>query len=140
MHVLANDAMGLFRGESDKAWHLAVVMRDPLCPKTEWSRIRIAWLLLEARPIDASAIESRRSAGLESASAQAELFKSLSKQNSVRLARASRRILLFAAVNQPIEKRTGRDDDGLGPHSAAIAQTNANDATAVLSSQFSVLS
>ena len=67
-------------------------------------------------------VQPRRSAGLEAASAQAELLQRLAQQNRVGLARPSRRILLLAAVDQPVEERSGGDDDGLRADGAAVAQ------------------
>ena len=131
VHVLADDAMRLCRGPGDVARHLRVVMRNALGAKAERRRIDVARLLGKARPVDAASVEARRSSGLEPASAQAELLQSLAQQNGVGFARTSRRVLLLAAVNQAVEKCSGRDDDGRRADRAAVAQANAENAAAV---------
>ena len=141
MHVFANDAMSLRSGPRDEAGHLRVVMGHALGAKAEWRGIDVAWLLRKARPVDGAAVQARWSSGLEAAAAQAQLLQRLAQQNRVWLAGTSRRILLFPAVNQSVEKSSRRDDDSLRANGAAVAKANAqNAAMRVLSSQFSVLS
>ncbi len=122
VHVFADDAVRLRRGPGDVAGHLRVVVRDALGAEAERRRIDVARLRREARPVDAASIEARRSAGLEAASAQAELLQGFAQQDRVGLARASCGILLLAAVDQSVEERSGGDDDGLRADGAAVAQ------------------
>src|ERR1019366_8536799 len=134
MHVLANDAMRLFGGKGDVAGHLRVVMRHAPCTKAERSRVQIARLPLEARPVNAAPVKARRRPGLEPASAQAKLLKRFAQQTRRRFSRASRRILLFATMNQPVKKSSGSDDDRLSRDAAPIAQQDAaNNARSVVS-------
>src|SRR5581483_11623022 len=57
VHILANDAMCLFRGPCNVARHLPVMMRDPLGAEAEGSRIRVAGLLLKSGPINTAPIQ-----------------------------------------------------------------------------------
>ena len=82
----------------------------------------------KARPVDGASVETRRRAGLQPATAQAKLLQRLAEQDGIRLAGASRGILLLAAVNQPVEECSGRDDDGLRADGAAVAKANAENA------------
>ncbi len=127
VHVLADDAMRFRRGPRDVAGHLRVVMRDALGAEAEGRGIDIAGLHLESRPVDGAAIEARRRAGLQAASAQAEFLERFAEQNGGRFAGASGGILLFAAVDEAVEEGAGGDDDGLGADGAAIAKANAAD-------------
>src|SRR5882724_6109480 len=111
MHVFADDAMRLFGRERDVAGHLRVVMSDALSAEAEGRRIGVAGLRGKLRPVDGASVETRRSAGLQAASAQAELLQRFAEQNGIGLSRAPSRILLFAAVNQAVQKRSGGDDD-----------------------------
>src|SRR5438445_3365796 len=139
MHIFANDAVRLWRGPRDVAGHLRVVMRHAPGAKTERGRIDVTGLHRKARPVDSACIEPWRSARLQPAASQSELLQRFAQQNCVRLAGASRRILLLAAMNQPVEKCSGGDDDGLRADRAPVAKADAENAR-VLSSQFSVLS
>ena len=138
MHVLANDAMRLFGGERDIARHLRIVMRNPPRSEAERSGIHISRLPLEARPVNRASVEPRRRPGLEPASAQAKLLERFAQQNRRRFSRTPRRILLLTAVNQPVKKSPGSDDDRIRRNAPPVAQQDA--ANAVLSSRFSVLS
>jgi hypothetical protein len=93
--------------------------------KTERSRIQIAGLSLKARPVNGAPVETRRRPGLEPASAQPKLLERFAQQNRCRFSRSSRRILLLAAVNQPVEKSPGSNDDRVGRDAAPIAQQDA---------------
>jgi hypothetical protein len=86
-------------------------MRDAAGAKAERGGIRIARLPLKARPVDGAPVEPRRRPGLEPASAQPQLLERFAQQNGRRLSRTPRRILLLPAVNQPVEKSPGSDDD-----------------------------
>ena len=97
-------------------------MRDSLGAKAEWRGIDVAGLHLKLRPVDGAAVEARRRAGLQAASAKAELLQRFAEQNGGGFAGASRRILLFAAMDQPVEESSGGDDDGLGADGAAVAK------------------
>ena len=99
MNVFADDAVRFFGGEGDVTGYLPVVMRDTLGAKAEGSRIGVAGLCFEARPVDGAAGETRWSSSLEPATTEAELFQSFAEQNGVRFAGASGRVLLLAAVN-----------------------------------------
>ena len=107
-------------------------MRDPLRAEAERSGIGIAGLSGEARPVDGASVEARRSAGLEAASAQAELLQGLAEQDCVGLAGTSGGILLFAAVDEAVEESSSGDDDGGRADGASVAEANAEDAAAVV--------
>jgi len=130
MHVLANDAMRFFGGERDVARHLRVVMGDAAGAETKGRGIDIAGLALEARPVDGTAVEAWRRAGFEAASAQAEVLERFAEQNGGGFSRASGRILLFAAMNEAVEKGSGGDDDGFGGDATAVAEEDAGDTVA----------
>src|SRR5205807_5899537 len=111
--VLANNAMRLCRSPRDIARHLRVVMRDAPGAKAEWCGIGVSWLHGKPRPIDGAPVQTRGRTCLQAAAAQAQVFEGLAKQDCSGLAGTPRGILLFAAVNQPVEEGSGRDDDGL---------------------------
>src|ERR1700686_1866682 len=138
MHVLANDAMRLFRSKRDVTRHLRVVMSDAPSAKTERSRTQIARLTLKARPANSSPAKPRRRSRLKPASPQPKLLERFSKQNRRRFSRTSRRILLLATMNQPVKKSPSSNDDRISRNTPPIAKQDTVDA--VLSSQFSVLS
>src|SRR5271166_2816731 len=116
-------------------------MSYALGAEAEWRGIFVAGLDREARPVDGASIEARRSASLQSASAQAEFLQSFSEQDCIRLARASCGILLLAAVDQSVEECSGGNDDGLGADGATVAEANAyHAAPRVFGSRFLVLS
>src|SRR5690348_15472777 len=112
MYVLANDALRLRRGPGDVARDLRIVVRHTLGAEAERSGISIARLQLKTRPIDGAAVQPGRGAGLQAASPQAELFKSLAQQHRRRLTRAARGILLLTAMDEAVEERSGGDDHG----------------------------
>src|SRR5208337_3352344 len=86
-------------------------------------------LPLEARPVNGAPVETRRRPRLEAASAQPKPLERFAEQNSRRFSRTSRRILLLAAVDQPVEKSPGGNDDRVRRNAAAVAQQDAaNDA------------
>ena len=91
VHVLADDAMRLGRGVGDVAGDLRVVMRDALGAETERCGIVVAGLHGEARPVDGASVEAGRSAGLEAASAQAEILQRFAEQDGVAVRRNVRR-------------------------------------------------
>ena len=126
VHVFADDAVRFRRGVGDVAGDLRVVMRDALGAEAEGRGIGVAGLRCEARPVDGAAIEARRRAGLEAASAQAEILQSFAEQDGVGLAGASGRILLLAAVDEAVEKSSGGDDDGVRADGAAVAELDAD--------------
>src|SRR5439155_4811902 len=109
MHVLANDAVCFFGGEGDVAGYL--LLRDLFGAKAEGRGVGVAGLGLEARPINGASIEARRSAGLEAAATQAEQLERFSQQLRRRLAGASSRIRLLAAMDETVEKSSSGDDD-----------------------------
>ena len=74
MDVLADDALRFWRGPGDIAGHLRIVMSDSLGAEAERSRVDVARLNLELRPVDGAAIEAWRRAGLQAAAAQSELL------------------------------------------------------------------
>src|SRR5207237_2755954 len=81
-------------------------------------------------PIDGASIETGRGAGLQAATAQAEFLQRFSEQDGGGFAGASGGILLFAAMDEPVEKCAGGDDDSIGADGAAVAQTNTITASA----------
>src|SRR5579864_8200363 len=97
-------------------------MRNPLGAETKRGGIGVTGLHLKLRPIDGAAIEAGRGSGLEPASTQTQFLKRFAEKDCRGLAGAACGILLFAAVNQAIEKCSGGDDDGLGADGAAVAQ------------------
>ena len=58
----------------------------------------------------------------------AERAESFAKKNGCRLARTARRVALFAAVDEAVEKSSGGDDRRAGEKIAAIAELETNDA------------
>src|SRR3954468_10125030 len=129
MNVFADDAVSFGGGPGDVARHLGVVVRHLLSTETEWRRISIARLNLKLGPVDAAAVEAGRSAGLQAASAQAEIFQSFAEQHRVRLTRTTGGVLLLTAMDQPVEKRSSRDDYDFCADDSAIAQANTENAT-----------
>src|SRR5215469_10524960 len=117
--------MCLGRGEGDVARHLLVVMCDLLCAEAEGSRIIIAGLHGELRPVNRPPVQPRRCASLQAATAQAELLKCFPQQDRGRLAAASRWILLLAAMDEAVQKRSRGDDNGLSGNGTAIAKLDA---------------
>src|SRR5208337_126248 len=105
-------------------------MRHALGAEAERRRIGVARLKLEPRPVDAAAIKAWRRAGLETATAQAEPLEGFPKKHGWRLAGTACRILLFAAMNEPVEKCAGGDDDSGSAESSAIAQADAGGTSA----------
>ena len=95
---------------------------DALGAEAERSGVNVARLHRKTRPIDGASIKARRSSRLKPAAAQPEFLQRLPQQNRVRLARAPRRILLLAAVNEPVEKRSRSNDDRLRAHGTPIAK------------------
>src|SRR5882724_1294621 len=69
VHIFADDAMCLFRRERDEAGHLCVVMGDALGAEAKGRGIGVARLHGELRPVDGASVETRRSAGLQAATA-----------------------------------------------------------------------
>src|SRR5579862_3516799 len=128
VHVLANDAVGFRSGPGNVAGHLRVMMGHAFSTKAKRCGINVARLLGKAGPVDGAAVEARRSSGLEATAAQAEFLQSLAQQYGVGFAGTSGGILLFAAVDESVEKRSGGDDDGLCAHGAAVAKSNADNA------------
>src|ERR1017187_4393344 len=123
MHILANNAQRLRRGESDVAAHLGV--HHLLCPEAERRGVRIAGLLFECLPANGAAVEARRCAGLEAASPKSEGPQRFAEQDRGRFAAAAGWIALLAAMNEAVQKRAGCDDGGACQQSAAIAQLEA---------------
>jgi len=108
------------------------MMRDALRAKAEWRWIDVARLLLESRPVNAAPVKPRRSTRLQPAAAQPEILQRLAEQYRGRLARAPRRILLLATMNESVKKSSRRDDDSGSADGAAVAKSDAeNPASAV---------
>ena len=100
------------------------MMANTLSAKTKRCGIVISCLYLELRPVNGASIQPRRRACLEPATSQPELLQRLAEKNRSRFSRSSRRILLLAAMNQPIKKCSGGDDDRGCAHRAAVPQSN----------------
>ena len=79
MHVLADEAQRLRRGEGDVAADLR--LDDFLCPEAEGRGIGVAGLLFEGFPADGAAVEARGRSGLETASAKAERAERFAEEN-----------------------------------------------------------
>ena len=124
MHIFADDAMRFLGGEGNVAGHLPVMMRHTLGTKTKRRGIGIAGLYCETRPINRSAVEPRRRSGLEPATAQPQFLQRFAKKYCWRFAGSSCRILLLAAVDEPIEKSAGGDNSGAGANGTAVAKSN----------------
>ena len=122
-------------GAGKPPW-IASRLQDFFGAEAEGCGIIVAGLNLEPRPVDSSAVEAGRRSSLQATAAQAKLLEGFAKQNCGWFTGTSGRILLLAALNQPIEKRAGRNDDGSRANPAAIAQEDALDA--IPSSQFRV--
>src|SRR5579863_5383773 len=102
-------------------------MRDPFSAKTEGSRVGIPWLFLEARPVDAAAIQARRGARLEAAVAQTQILERFTEKHGVWLSGTSSGILLFTTVDQAVQKCAGGNNHGLGAHRSSIAEPDPYD-------------
>src|SRR5256714_1456833 len=100
MDVLGDDASRLRCSVSDIARHLH--LRDRAGSETHGRGITIARLDLELRPINRPSVQPWRGAGLQSSSAQAERFQRFAEHDGWRLATASRRKLLLAAVDESV--------------------------------------
>ena len=105
-------------------------MRDPPGTKAERRGIVVAGLHLKLRPVDGAAVEARRRTRLEPATPQTKLLEGLAQKHGGGFAGASRGILLFAAVDQAVQKRAGRDDDSGGADGASVAEADAEDSLA----------
>ena len=55
------------------------MVRDAFGAKTERSRVSVAGLCGEPRPVNTASVEARGSASLQSAAAQAKIFQSLAQ-------------------------------------------------------------
>ena len=117
--------MRLCRGEGNVARHLLVVMRDPLGAKAERRGIVIARLHGKLRPVDGAPVEPRRRARLQSATAQTQCLECFAEEDGGRFAASSGGILLLAAMDEAVQKRSRGDDYGLGRDRTAIAQLDA---------------
>ena len=78
--------------------------------------------------VDALAIEPRRRPGLQPAPLEAERLQRFGEVARRRLAGASRRVLLGADVNQPVQERAGRDDERAARVRIAVLQRQSDDA------------
>ncbi len=116
-------------GVGDVAEHLG--LGDAAGTEAERGGIGVARLRLEAREVDAAAIESRRGSGLETAGAEAESFEVFAEKDGGGLAVASGRISLLATVDEAVEEGSGGDDDGTGGDGATVAQAQALDSAGV---------
>ena len=125
MHVLADDAMRLFCCERDVARDLRIVMGYAPSPKTERGGVNVSGLHFEARPVDRTSIETRRRTGFEATSTESKILEGFAEQNGGGFATASGRILLFAAMDQPIQECAGGDDDSLRANGAPVAKLHA---------------
>src|SRR4051794_35323025 len=84
VHVFAYDVVGLRRRVGDVARYLR--LRDLLGAETEWRRLGVSRLHLEARPVDGAPVETRRSASLQAASTQTERLQRFAQQHRGRFA------------------------------------------------------
>ena len=87
-------------------------LRDAFGPKRKRRRRLIAGLHLEARVVDGSSIETRAGSGLQTADAKAEFAQMIAEAHRGEVARASRRVMLLADMNQAFQKSAGSEDDG----------------------------
>ncbi len=126
MNVFADEAQRLGRGECDVAGDL--LLNDLLGTKTERRWVCVAGLLLKHLPLNGSAVEARRRAGLQAASPKAQSSKGFPEENAGGLTRAAGGIALFAAMNEAVEKGSSRDDGGSGEELAAVAKLEAENA------------
>src|SRR6478672_4495832 len=105
-------------------------MRNLPGTKAERGGVVVAGLHLKFRPVDGAAVEAWRRSRLEPATAQAKLLERFAQKHSGGFAGASRGILLLAAVDQAVEKRSGRDDDSTRSDGASVAEADADDSPA----------
>src|SRR6266478_4165527 len=105
MNVLTDDAMRLRRSPRNVTGDLRIVMSHSPGTKAEGRRISVARLHLKPRPVDSPAVKPRRRPSLKPATSQTELLERLAQQDRSRLPGASRRILLFTAMDQAVEER-----------------------------------
>src|ERR1700694_2749428 len=120
MDVLLNDPVRFGRGKGDVARHLA--LRDLARAEAEGRGSVIPRLDFKSRPVNAAAIQPWRRSGLEPAAAQSQQLKRLAQKLRRRLTAASGRIGLLPAMDQPVEKRAGGNDDGFCANAAAVAE------------------
>ena len=79
MHIFADDAQGLRRGEGNVAAYLR--LHDLFGAKAEGGGVGIAPLLLEGFPADGAAVQAWRRPRLETARPQAQGAQRLAEQN-----------------------------------------------------------
>ena len=119
----ANDVVCRGRRVGDPAGDLG--RHDSLGQKRERHRIVVGLLHFEARPIDRLAIEPGGRAGLQASELQTQRIEPVGQLESGRFAGASRRDFLLAHMDEAVEKRAGRQNDGAGAKYAAIAGDHA---------------
>ena len=106
---------------------------DPICQERERDRLIVAALEREDAPghlrieVDAPPIEPRRGAGLQPPVLEADRLERLRKLAGRRFAGAPRRMLLGADVNEPVQKRAGRDHQRRAAVGVAIFHREAGD-------------
>src|SRR5215469_17896837 len=94
-------------GPGDIAGNLGVVMAHAPGAKAERRGIAISGLDLKLRPVDGAPVEARRSSRFEPAASQAKLLQTFTQKHRRRFSRPSRRVLLFAAMDQAVQKSPG---------------------------------
>src|SRR5215467_7979030 len=114
--------MRLRCGESDVTRHL--LLRDLLRPEAERRGIGVARLDFKTLPVNTAAIKTRGRSGLQPASAQAQQLERLTQKLRRRLAAAASGIGLLAAMDQPVQKRAGGNDDGFRADGPSVAELN----------------
>src|SRR3954462_7886056 len=125
MYIFTNNLVR-FRGRPcDVTGHLRVVMSHPPGSEAERRGILVTRLGCKARPINGSPVQARRCAGLQAASAQPKLLESFAQQHRILLSRTPRGILLLPAMDQPVQKCSGCDDDSASADRPTVAQANA---------------
>ena len=125
MHIRPDYLMGGRRRAGDTALDLR--RGDPLGHHRERLRRIVAGLHLDRGPIDRGAVEPRRRAGLQSPELEAGALERSRKPERRRLAYPARRPILLAEMDQPTQKRSGRDNHRTGCQLAAIGQADAGD-------------
>ena len=109
VQVVADHRVDLGRRPGDPARNLR--HRDPVIQERERDRLRIRFLHLQIRPVDARCAKPRRRPRLQPAHLQAQPIKTIRQPDRRRLADASRRNALLADMDQPFEERPCRHHD-----------------------------
>src|ERR1019366_6359265 len=122
---LALDHPGVHRGAVDAAADYFVGARvgerqmagklwlhDPLGAERKRRRRLVARLDLQRRVVDRARVEARAGAGLQAADSKAQIREMVAETHRGEIAGAARGIILQPDMDEALEERAGREDDG----------------------------